>query len=455
MYVGGYFSTIGGSSRSYIAALDATTGSSTAWNANANGSVEAFDINNGKLYVGGRFTSIGGQSRNRVASFELGTGSITSWNPNASDRVYSISSRDDYVYVGGRYSSINNLSVYYISSFYFGPAAPSGLTGTATANAVTLNWTDNAAGESGYNIDISTDGVNFIDSTSVAANSETATIGSLSPETNYFFRVATAYDLGESPNLYSSVIRTDAAPADDSNDSNGSDDQSSGSYSGLPDEAFIRLTAPVGGFLVYDNQDGKVTRTREVIMNFNVSNDVRKVAISLTGDYTDSIVQEYQPEIKIDLCSKFAGFIQASACPDGDYTVHAKFYTIWGTPSGTFSHVITLKANEAARAKIMVPQTAIKTEMKIVAGVSKISAGAISQNLRYGSKGAQVIMLQNNLKKIGYFPESIVVNGNYGPTTRDAVKKFQCEKMNICSGSESNGYGLIGPKTREALSKIK
>jgi len=39
VYVGGYFANVGGSSRSYIAALDPVTGMSTSWNPGANGPV--------------------------------------------------------------------------------------------------------------------------------------------------------------------------------------------------------------------------------------------------------------------------------------------------------------------------------------------------------------------------------------------------------------------------------
>lgn len=87
VYVGGFFSSIGGQTRDSIAKL-ARTGAGaadSAWNANSNGSVEVLRVVGDSLYVGGYFTSIGGASRNRLARLPLsGTGQAdATWNPGA------------------------------------------------------------------------------------------------------------------------------------------------------------------------------------------------------------------------------------------------------------------------------------------------------------------------------------------------------------------------------------
>jgi peptidoglycan hydrolase-like protein with peptidoglycan-binding domain len=62
----------------------------------------------------------------------------------------------------------------------------------------------------------------------------------------------------------------------------------------------------------------------------------------------------------------------------------------------------------------------------------------------------QVVTLQTYLISKGYL--SSQATGYYGTLTEAAVKKLQCEKLSICSGSpESNGYGAVGPRTRAAL----
>ena len=70
VYAGGMFNGIGGQARNAIAALDATTGSATAWDpdAGANGQVWSLVSSGGTVYAGGQFTGIGGQARNNIAA---------------------------------------------------------------------------------------------------------------------------------------------------------------------------------------------------------------------------------------------------------------------------------------------------------------------------------------------------------------------------------------------------
>ena len=70
VYAGGRFTSIGGQTRNCIAALDATTGAATAWNPNADGSVDALAVSGSTVYAGGCFTSIGGQTRNNIAALD-------------------------------------------------------------------------------------------------------------------------------------------------------------------------------------------------------------------------------------------------------------------------------------------------------------------------------------------------------------------------------------------------
>ena len=134
IYAGGYFTSIGGQARNAIAALDAVTGTATAWNPNASSYVNALAVSGSAVYAGGDFTSIGGQARNRIAALDAVTGTATAWNPNASDPgsgVNALAVSGSTVYAGGRFSSIggqvrNNI------------AALDAATGTATP------WNPNA-----------------------------------------------------------------------------------------------------------------------------------------------------------------------------------------------------------------------------------------------------------------------------------------------------------------------
>lgn len=115
VYSGGFFSSIGGQIRPYIAKLSGT-GSGAAdvsWNPSANGPVQAIAIGStGNVYVGGYFkgvNSIGGQSRNYIAKLSgIGSGAAdASWDPSASNSIIAIATdTNGNVYAGGQFASI-------------------------------------------------------------------------------------------------------------------------------------------------------------------------------------------------------------------------------------------------------------------------------------------------------------------------------------------------------------
>ena len=119
IYVGGTFTTIGGQSRYRMAALDAATGSATAWNPNPASEFPGFDpdpvlrtftVSGSVVYVSGAFASVGGQPRDGLAALDAASGSATAWNPNPggafSQAVASIAVSGATVYVGGSFTSV-------------------------------------------------------------------------------------------------------------------------------------------------------------------------------------------------------------------------------------------------------------------------------------------------------------------------------------------------------------
>jgi hypothetical protein len=100
LYIGGTFTSIGASSgvdiipattRNRIARLTTGTNASLdAWNPNAGGTsttvqVILHDTANGFIYLGGSFTTIGGTGRNRIARVSDGaTATLDGWDPNVS-----------------------------------------------------------------------------------------------------------------------------------------------------------------------------------------------------------------------------------------------------------------------------------------------------------------------------------------------------------------------------------
>ena len=93
-----------------------------------------------------------------------------------------------------------------------GFAAPSGLTTTAAANAITLAWTDNTSSETGFEVARSLDGTTYTLLATVAANTTTYTDACLRFNTAYTYQVraksATAFS------AYSAAVnaRTEARP---------------------------------------------------------------------------------------------------------------------------------------------------------------------------------------------------------------------------------------------------
>ncbi len=83
----------------------------------------------------------------------------------------------------------------------------------------------------------------------------------------------------------------------------------------------------------------------------------------------------------------------------------------------------------------------------LVTSVPSLSYAA-TRTLSVGLKGSDVRVLQNQLIAKGYLVTG-KATGTFGAQTQSAVKKFQCDKKVVCSGTS---YGVVGPKTQAALS---
>jgi hypothetical protein len=138
VYVGGTFTTnssglVGGQPRNRVAALDATTGLATSWNPDADNNVNAICVGGSTVYVSGTFTTIGGQSRSRIAALDASTGAATSWNPDVRDEVKTLALQSGTVYAGGTFVSI-------------GGAARNNLAAVNILTGQLTSWNPNAGG---------------------------------------------------------------------------------------------------------------------------------------------------------------------------------------------------------------------------------------------------------------------------------------------------------------------
>ena len=91
-----------------------------------------------------------------------------------------------------------------------------------------------------------------------------------------------------------------------------------------------------------------------------------------------------------------------------------------------------------------------KYDTKLARAYERASNGQIGRSrnagfLRMGSRGAQVREIQALLNRAG---ANIVVDGDFGPMTKKAVKAFQAEHKLMVDG-------IVGPKTMGELAKYK
>ncbi|MCX7589821.1 MAG: choice-of-anchor D domain-containing protein, partial [Patescibacteria group bacterium] len=116
LYIGGSFNSGGGKNVNRLAAINNLDGSLvTNFNPNVNGAIYslALSSDNQKLYIGGFFSSVNGQSRTNLAAINTSDGSlINSFNPNVNGAIYSLalSSDNQKLYIGGGFSSVNGQS---------------------------------------------------------------------------------------------------------------------------------------------------------------------------------------------------------------------------------------------------------------------------------------------------------------------------------------------------------
>jgi hypothetical protein len=139
LYAGGDFTSIGGGQRSYVAALNASTGAVKTWNPGADGFVRTLAVSGSLVYMGGDFVTVGADERNHLAAVDNSTsGVVTSWNPDVgpSDTatVYALAVSGATVYAGGDFESIGTDIRHRIAAI-----------GASTGSATTWNPDSNGA----------------------------------------------------------------------------------------------------------------------------------------------------------------------------------------------------------------------------------------------------------------------------------------------------------------------
>ena len=104
VYIGGNFASVSGIDRGRLAALTAGTGEvMTRFDPRPGGSVRGLSMapDGRALYVGGEFSSFGGSSRRNAVAVDPTTGDLRSWGPNPSYPLLGIVASRTQIYLAG------------------------------------------------------------------------------------------------------------------------------------------------------------------------------------------------------------------------------------------------------------------------------------------------------------------------------------------------------------------
>ncbi len=100
---------------------------------------------------------------------------------------------------------------------------------------------------------------------------------------------------------------------------------------------------PINGFGILINNGAESSTISTVTLNLTGGSDTARMAISNFSDFRDAGQEKYISSKVWNLCWNNSILQTPLTCPDGTYTVYAKFYTSWGSASDVVSDTIVLQ----------------------------------------------------------------------------------------------------------------
>ncbi len=118
LFVGGSFTSVDGTPRVRLAALDAATGKlDTSFRADVDGDIRALATDGTTLFLGGKFTRVGGVSRKNLAAVNPATGSVVGgFNPAPAGMVRGLGHAGGMVVFGGSFTKVGGTAVNYLAA---------------------------------------------------------------------------------------------------------------------------------------------------------------------------------------------------------------------------------------------------------------------------------------------------------------------------------------------------
>ena len=227
------------------------------------------------------------------------------------------------------------------------------------------------------------------------------------------------------------------------------------SASNLPAQPEPTSENPEGGFGITILRQAQDDNNIIVTLKLYAGADTVRMAISNTKDFKNASQILYEEEIEWDLLNcNTPRPLRVHPSQEGNiYTVYAKFYTQYGVASEVVSDSIVLKTitteNQLENPNQDKPKDSeslkdSESDEDTTTENNQPISFIFTQTLQFGSNNEEVKTLQDKLKELNFFPEEIESNGNFGPTTEQAIKEYQASKgIYPC--------GIVGPRTRKAL----
>lgn len=213
----------------------------------------------------------------------------------------------------------------------------------------------------------------------------------------------------------------------------------------------LPTVVPSGGFKVNINSGASTTSNRNVFLGFNAGTDIKKVAISMTGDFTDASQEDYVASKQWDLCSKFGGLVKNLTCPDGQYTVYVKFYNVYGRMSDiAFASItIVLKSGSASTENLQQNQPAFSKLF-----TKQLKPSQTDPDI----KRLQIFLNSDPDIKVSNFGEGSPGKETnfFGLLTKKAVIKFQEKyaKDVLTPWGLKKGTGVVGKTTLIKINEL-
>ncbi len=358
---------------------------------------------------------------------------------------------------------------------------------TSTSGQITLSTTTIIFTTSTWNVP-QTVAVTAVDDSSVEGSHSTTIAHTVTS-------ADTMYDAISVSNVTVSITDNDTSQASSNSSSSSSSSSGSGvsSFSTPPPTVSQQTSTGEGSTSSNQSTIGNTVEasSEKAQLRFAVQGAVR-MALSNNKEFRGSVQQPYTDNINWDICEGL------TLCETGNHTIYILFYNSQGVPSKVVTQEVVYHDHTKSQHTDIPPLskqvTLYKTDddprvFEVIGGEkrwitsekmftdlgykwsdiqvvtrsvlqhipdSSNSLQSVKQEaekpvfdslLRFGMNGETILRLQVLLRELGFFPNTVEANGNFGSATRSALQAFQ-------RANNISPVGYAGPQTRALLNSL-